>query len=421
MTNSTLVQRDEKVIWHPFTQHGLNLPVLPVTAGEGAYLILEDGRKILDGISSWWVNLHGHGNSEIAQAIQNQATRLEHVMFARFTHAPAVEYAELLTSHSALQGAGLSRVFYSDNGSTAVEAALKIAFQYFWNQGNIQRTRFLALHDSYHGDTLGAMAVGEPDGFHSQFRKLMPEVDFVQIGNLEQLKDLLEKRGHSYAAFIFEPLVQGAGGMKIYSSEFLESAVRLCQSYGILTIADEIFTGYFRTGKCFAFEYTNIQPDLLCLSKGITGGFLPLAVTLASNRIFEAFISKEIKHAFLHGHSYTANPIACAAAIASWKLLHSEESQSRISRIVKRTQAHIDRLRQHPRVKSARCLGTIGAVEMENQMSYFSSNSGSLMTTALEKGVLIRPLGDVLYSVPPYCVTEEEVDRIYGVMEGLLG
>ncbi len=420
----SLSERDGDVLWHPYSQHGLNRPILPVVSGSGAYLKLSDGREILDAISSWWVNIHGHSHPRLVQAIQKQASQLEHVIFSGFTHEPAVELAELLTQQASIRKSGLRKVFYSDNGSTAVEVALKMAFQFYLNRGMEPRNRFLALSHSYHGDTLGAMAVGEPKGFHSQFRSLMPQVDFVDSNHWEQLEVRLAEHGKDYAAFIFEPLIQGAAGMKLISPRFLERAVQLCRKHGILVICDEIFTGFYRTGKCFAFEHMNLVPDLLCVSKGITGGFLPLAATLTSEEVYEAFLSKEIRTAFLHGHSYTANPIACAVAVESWKLLHTSECQQRIQDIVEITEKRISRFKEDPnlfsKLKDARCLGTIGAIELKNDQNYFSSHAINWMDLAIEKNVLLRPLGNVLYTVPPYCVNSEEIHRIYDVMEALL-
>ncbi len=421
METLSLAERDRQVIWHPYSQHGLNQAVLPVVSARGAYLKLADGREILDGISSWWVNLHGHAHPKIVSAIAAQAAQLEHVIFAGFTHDPAVRLAEFLTQYGPIRNAGLSRVFYSDNGSTAVEVALKMAYQYHLNLGRKPRERFLALSHSYHGDTLGAMAVGEPSGFHTQFRRLMPQVDFVNPGDFKQLQQILNQNSDSYAAFIFEPLVQGAAGMRMYDAHYLQEAVKLCQSQGVVAICDEVFTGFYRTGKCFAFEHTDIKPDLLCLSKGITGGFLPLAVTLAHDRIYNAFLSKEIRTAFLHGHSYTANPIACAAGVESWRLLQSVECREQISMIERITRKHIDQLKSHPRIKAARCLGTIGAVEINEDLNYFSSKPRSFLNLALEKNVLLRPLGNVLYALPPYCIMEQELDYIYNTIRELLG
>ncbi len=401
----TLEERDASVIWHPYSQHGLKYPILPVVSAQGAYLYLEDGRKILDGISSWWVNLHGHAHPRIARAIAAQCEKMEHVIFAGFTHEPAVKLAETI-----MGGTHFARAFYSDNGSTAVEVALKIAYQYHLNRGDTKRQKFLALRHSYHGDTLGAMAVGEPDGYHAHFRSLLPRVDFVEPCDLGALKDL-----GSYAAFIFEPMVQGAGGMRMYPASYLREAIGMCRSHGVLTIGDEVFTGFFRTGTCFAYEYLGIAPDLLCLSKGITGGFLPLAMTLATESIFEVFCSQDMRQAFLHGHSYTANPVACAAALESWSILHSEECQARLTVIQAITRERIKRF------KKARCIGTIGAVEMQGEhRSYLNAPPALLARQALARGVLLRPLGDVIYTVPPYCVTDQELHLIYDVIEEML-
>jgi adenosylmethionine-8-amino-7-oxononanoate aminotransferase len=420
-TMSSLVERDRKVIWHPYSQHGLNRAILPVASAQGAYLKLSDGREILDAISSWWANIHGHSHPRIVKAIEKQSSTMEHVIFSGFTHEPAVQLAETLVQYPPLSKIGMSRVFYSDNGSTAVEVALKMAYQFHANRGHKGRKRFIALKNSYHGDTLGAMAVSEPEGFHTVFRPLMPAVDFIDVGNLDQLQQLLDQSPESHAAFIFEPLVQGAAGMQIYDASFLIDAVELCRSKGVLTIADEVFTGFFRTGKCFAFEHARIKPDLVCISKGITGGFLPLAVTLATEEIFEAFVSQEIRTAFLHGHTYTANPITCAAALESWEILQSSECRAKVELLTTLTQKHIEKFKDHSRVQSARCIGTIGAVELRaDQMNYFSSKTSSIMDFALERNVLLRPLGSVVYAVPPYCCTEQEISRIYQVMGELL-
>ncbi|MEW6055352.1 MAG: adenosylmethionine--8-amino-7-oxononanoate transaminase [Bdellovibrionota bacterium] len=422
MSNNTqsLQEMDHEFIWHPYSQHGSNQDILPVISAKGAYLTLENGREILDAISSWWVNIHGHAHPTITEAIATQAKRIDHVMFAGFTHAPAVELARILVTATRARGMRLDRVFYSDNGSTAVEVALKMAFQYHYNRGDKTRTRFIALRGSYHGDTLGAMAVGEPEGFHTQFRRLLTEVDFVTPGNISELEELIAKNSESHAAFIFEPMVQGASGMQMYPAAYLEAAVYLCKKHRVLTIADEVFTGFYRTGKCLASEHARLSPDLFCLSKGITGGILPLAVTLASEEIFDAFLSKDLSSAFLHGHSYTANPIACAAAIASWKLLQTPKCLSRIEEITSVTHQSVQRLKTHPKVAATRSLGTIGAIELNVPDGYFSDLGSKLLRAALERNVLLRPLGRVVYAVPPYCTTPDEVRRIYNVMEEII-
>jgi adenosylmethionine-8-amino-7-oxononanoate aminotransferase len=418
MVPSGLVEKDQKVIWHPYTQHALDREALPIASAAGAYLKLEDGSNVVDGISSWWVNLHGHCHSEIVKAITEQSEKMDHIIFAGFTHAPAVELAQLLLEGANRSGGLFARAFFSDNGSTAVEVALKMSFQFHRNRGEKGRNRFLALKQSYHGDTFGAMAVGEPAGFHTQFRKLLASVDFVEPGDSKALQLMLDEHGSEYAAFIFEPLIQAAAGMKTYDSEFLREAVKGCREKGIVTIADEVFTGFYRTGFVFASQKAEVDPDLMCLSKGISGGFLPLAVTLTTEEIYAAFLSSEIRSAFLHGHSYTANPIACAAAISSWHILHSEKTQQRIAAISKKTQDRITGIGAvSKRVKDSRNLGTIGVIELANDRTYFNSSGRSIFKWALSKGVFLRPLGNVIYAVPPYCCTDDEIDLIYDVIE----
>lgn len=415
--NSSLQQRDKEVIWHPYTQHGIEAEFIPVISGEGAWLTLADGKKILDGISSWWVNLHGHGNPFIAEAIYQQAKKLDHVIFAGFTHEPAILLAETLIAAVKQRDTDLSRCFYSDNGSTAVEVAMKMAFQYYKNKGEKSRTRFIALNNSYHGDTLGAMSLTARGGYHQHFSELLSEVDFIESDNIASLQELLEEKPQQHAALIIEPMLQGAGGMILHSKEFLQQIAKLCREQNIFLICDEILTGFYRTGRCFAFEHATIKPDFLCLSKGITGGFLPLAVTLTTDKVFEAYRSNDVSKALFHGHSYTANPIACAAALASWELLHQEATQHAISRISEITASMIKSLAQHPAVSSARCIGTLGAINLPSINSYFTSIAPKIRNLALENGVLLRPLGATLYALPPYCVTNDELTQIYTTMQ----
>ncbi len=407
---ASLSDRDRKVVWHPYTQHGLGLPLLPVVRAEGAWLHLEDGRRILDAISSWWVNLHGHGHPALARALAGQARELDHVLRAGATHEPAVLLAETLVAAVQARGTSLSRVFYSDDGSTAVEVALKMAWQWGLQTGRTP-SRFLALEGGYHGDTLGAMAVGAHSGMHEPFAPLLPPVDFVPPGDVPALEAALAAGGH--AAMILEPMVQGTAGMRMHSADYLRDVQRLCRQHGVLLILDEVFSGFYRTGPCFAFEHAGVSPDLLCLSKGLTGGTLPLAVTLSTESVYEAFLSTDRRRAFLHGHSYTGNPIGCAVALASWALLHEAGAAEARERIASRTRAHVAQL-------GGRSLGTIGAVDL-TAGDYFSDLALRLQRAALERGVLLRPLGPVLYSVPPYCTTEAEVDLIYEVVAALRG
>ena len=419
MTTS-LGERDRRLLWHPYTQHGLGVAPLEVASARGAWIELADGRRLLDAISSWWVNLHGHSHPEITEAIAAQAGRLEQVIFGGFTHEPAVALAELLVAAATERGTALRRVFYSDDGSTAVEVALKMAYQYQAQRGAPERRRFVALKGAYHGDTLGAMAVGEPSGFHALFRPLLPEVDFVEPGDAPALARIFADRPGRHAALIVEPMVQGAGGMRMHDAAWLREAERLCRDSGALLICDEVFTGFYRTGRLFAFEHAGLRPDFITLSKGLTAGAIPLAATLATQEVFDAFVSDDRSRAFMHGHSFSANPIACAAGLASWKLLHSAACQQRIAAISAATAAGVARLARHPAARRARQLGTIGAVDIEGPPGYFSTMGPRLCEAALRRGVLLRPLGNVLYAVPPYCVTDEEIALIYETMERLL-
>ncbi|HLG20227.1 MAG TPA: adenosylmethionine--8-amino-7-oxononanoate transaminase [Bdellovibrionota bacterium] len=408
--------RDRQYLWHPYSQHGWQTPTLKVSSASGAYLTLEDGRKILDAVSSWWVTLHGHAHPKIAEAIAKQARQLEQVIFAGFTHEPAVRLAETLIMTMRERGTQLARVFYSDNGSTAVETALKMAYQFHRKRGDQKRQRFLALRHGYHGDTFGAMMVSDPNGFHSDFKNFFPHVDFVEPDDFEGLKIAVQEDSDNYAAFILEPMIQGAEGMRIYSAEFLREVRNLCSKHGIFLICDEVFTGFYRTGTAFAFEHARIAPDIICLSKGLSGGFLPFAATLCTEEMFSAFVSDELSEAFLHGHSYTANPLGCAAALASWNLLHETACQDRIQRIAALTREEIEKLSSHPAVVLARSIGTIGAVSLRTKEGYFAPIGRKVFPMAIEEGVLLRALGNVLYAVPPYCVTDEEMKRIYAVM-----
>ncbi len=419
-TKNYLQERDQKVIWHPFTQHGLESEFPAIVAAKGAYLELADGQRILDAISSWYVNLHGHAHPAIAQAIYTQAQHLDQVMFAGFTHEPAVRLAETLIEAVQNRGTTLSRCFYADNGAAAVEIAMKMAFQYHKNRGNTTRTRFLSLANAYHGDTIGAMSVSDQHGFAETFQELFFPVDFIEPDDTHALEKCLQEKAEQYAGFVLEPMVQAVGGMRIHSAEFVRNVAALCKKHGLLLICDEIFTNFYRTGRCFAFEYAGIQPDLLCLGKGLTGGFLPLSAVLATEAIFTTYHSQDIRKAFLHGHSFTANPVACAAGLASWQILQQPETQEAIQRISAQTRDWVNRLALHPRCRKAYSLGTIGAIEIDGFPNYFANVGPKIRAYTLARQVLLRPLGPVLYAIPPYCTTAAEIDKIYGVMASLL-
>lgn len=418
-----LQQRDKEVIWHPFTPLMQNLEVLPVRRGRGAYLELEDGRQVLDAISSWWVNLHGHSNEHIATCIAQQARELEHVIFAGFTHEPAVRLAERLIS---ILPAGQSKVFYSDNGSTAVEVAIKMALQYWYNKG-IQRRKIVALEGAYHGDTFGAMSVGDRSSFVKPFAPFLFDVEFIPMpepGNFElvrsRFRDLIA--AGEVAAFIFEPLVQGSAGMRMYSAESLNELLFMAREHEVLCIADEVMTGFGRTGKLFASNYLLNKPDIFCLSKGLTGGTMPLGVTTCTAAVQDAYRDPDIMKTFFHGHSFTANPLSCAAANASMDLLLQDDCQERIASITYQHQLFVDRMKDHPKIENIRSTGTIMALDIRTgeETSYFNSKRNSLYQHFLDQDILLRPLGNTLYILPPFVITVEELDRVYAAIERLL-
>jgi adenosylmethionine-8-amino-7-oxononanoate aminotransferase len=401
------------------------LPPLLVKRGDGVYLELEDGRRIIDCISSWWVNIHGHSHPKIARAIYEQALKLEHVIFAGFTHEPAENLAKRLLTH--LPGR-LSKIFYSDNGSTAVEVALKMAIQYWHNSGQA-RTRLLAFDGGYHGDTLGSMSVGRTAPFWEPFKSMMCAVDTVpypitwdldtQAEEREQesidcLQRLIESNPSAYAAIIIEPLIQGAGGMKFCRLEFLQKLQRLACELGVLLIYDEVMTGFGRTGDWFACSKSQTTPDIVCISKGITGGFLPLAVTVTSDKIFNGFYSDDVSKTFFHGHSYTANPLACAAALASMDILEQSTESFLDAEKLNRTAA-AEFLSSQNLIKDMRFCGTITAFEVTTSdgNNYFDSIGSVMRQKFLDRGFLIRPLGNTLYLMPPYCLTNEQRLEIF--------
>ena len=418
----SLQEKDRQYIWHPFTQMKNAQNILPIVKAEGLYLFTEDGRKIMDGVSSWWTNLHGHSHPYLAKAVSNQFNTLEHVIFAGFTHPKAIELAEQIIGKLPY----LDKVFFSDNGSTAVEVALKMAFQYWHNQ-NQAKTKIIAFKDAYHGDTFGAMSVGGRNAFNQPFFSFLFDVEFIDVptkGNEEktllQLKNLVKKK--DVAAFIFEPLVQGSAGMVMYAPEILEKLVKLCKTNDVLTIADEVMTGFGRTGKWFATDYINTKPDLVCLSKGLTGGAMPLGLTVCTDEIYNAFLSNDHSKTFFHGHSFTGNPLACAAACASLDLLEKVETWKQIEMIVKSHQVFKSKIASNPKLKEVRQTGTILAIEFNTNesSSYFNNLRDELYQFFLNKNILLRPLGNVLYILPPYCIKEVELMVIYQAIEEYL-
>lgn len=428
----SLLSRDRESVWHPYTQHFGADPFLPVASAKGALLVDTSGNAYLDMISSWWVNLHGHGCEAIAEAIGTQARRLDHVHFAGVTHDPAVRLAESLVKRTELGGA---KVFFSDNGSTAVEVALKIALQFWKNKGRT-RSRILALEGGYHGDTVGAMSLGRSSGFFNAFQNWMFSVETVPVPHtwtghepmseedrvLHELGAMLSERGGDFAALIVEPLVQGACGMRFHSERFLNALCGLARSFEIPVIFDEVMTGFYRLGTHFACLQTAFKPDMVCLSKGITGGVLPLGATVVQNRFFEAFLGDSFAAALAHGHSYTANPITCAAALASLALIDLPGFEDRVLAISRWLSEGLSKIGADQRITKVRVRGTIAAFELGGEDARYGAGGGRpLARFAQERGVIIRPLGNVVYVMPPYCVEETQVARCFDVVSEWLG
>jgi adenosylmethionine-8-amino-7-oxononanoate aminotransferase len=421
MSNNT---PSSEIIWHPFTRaKGEELPI-HIQSGKGTLLFDEQGKSFIDSISSWWVNIHGHAQPFIAEQIYKQAQELEHVIFAGFTHTPAKELAASLIK---LLPSSFSKLFFSDNGSTAVEVSIKIALQYWHNQNIKHKTKIIAFENAYHGDTFGAMSVGAKSTFNLPFQQHLFSVDHIPVPTAENLStvkqlfsDLL--KSGEVAAFIFEPLVQGAGGMLMHEAKHLDELLKIAKQQKVVCIADEVMTGFGRTGKNFAIEYLTQQADIICLSKGITGGFMPLGVSICTSEIFEAFNSDNIHHTFFHGHSYTANPLSCAAANASMQLLVSDACQQQIKWIESQHQQFADSLKAESLVKNIRHTGTIIAFELETteKTSYFNSIKKEISNFCLNEGVLLRPLGNVVYIMPPYCITATELEKVYAVIKKLI-
>ncbi len=413
---SNILQRDKDFVWHPFTYLKHAEEPINIIKSEGAYYFDDKGNKIIDAISSWWVNLHGHSHPYIAKKISEQLNTNAHSIFSGFTHQGAVDLAERLLKHLPQNQ---SKIFYSDNGSTAVEVGLKMCLQYWHNQG-VNKTTFIAFEGAYHGDTFGGMSVGARNAFNNAFSPLLFNVVHIPLpnqNNIELVKSKLTSvlKEESCAGFIYEPLVQGAAGMRIYDAEHLEILIQICKENNCLCIADEVMTGFGRTGKFFASDYIQIQPDIICLSKGITGGFMPLGVTSCTSSIYCAFISDDKMKTFFHGHSYTANPTACAAALASMDLMEEKSTWKNIERI---NISHLDFMKSivnESNINSICVLGTILSIELKTseQTGYLNSLAEKIPSYFIKKGILIRPLGNIIYLIPPYCISDLDLGYIY--------
>lgn len=435
---SSLVSRDARVVWHPYTQMLTRPAPLPIVRGDGVYLYTDDGRRLLDGFSSWWVTIHGHAHPRLNAALAAQAAQLEQVVFANCTHAPAVELAERLID---VLPPGLARVFYSDNGSTAVEVAMKLACQYWRNRGEPRRRRFITLRHAYHGDTVGAMSASEDSVFTQPFAPMLfdvsralapycyrcplglerPACGIACLGDrapAEQatLGALLAQLGGLVAGVIVEPMLQGAGGMIVWPAEFLAGVRKLCDEHGVLMIADEVLTGFGRTGRMFACEHASVTPDIICLSKGLTGGYLPLGATVVTEPVYAAFLSEDRTKTFFHGHSFTANPLACAVAVESLRMFADSDVMGKVAELEGWLTHGLTPLRSLPMVGDVRVIGGVGVIELVSDADStaaggYLDNIGPRLTQAfLDRGLLLRPLGNVLYVMPPYVITGLETE-----------
>ncbi|MCW8916307.1 MAG: adenosylmethionine--8-amino-7-oxononanoate transaminase [Magnetovibrio sp.] len=405
-------------IWHPFTQHALIPKMTKVDRAEGAYLYTPEGKRITDAISSWWVVTHGHCHPALVEAAREQAGKLDQVIFAGHTHNPAEQLAEELVK---LAPEGLSKVFYSDSGSTAVEVALKMALGYWHNIGEAQRQKIVVMEHSYHGDTIGTMSAGERGVYNQAYSPLLFDVETIpfptpgkEAETVQALEDILTDNQDKVAAFIVEPLVLGAGGMMMYSPEVLKNLKIICEKHDVVFIADEVMTGWGRTGTMWACDQAGIAPDIMCTSKGLTGGFMPLAVTMCQDRFFDAHYSQDRARMFFHSSSYTANPIACAVAYANTGIWKDEPVQERIDTVVKHHTQHLDTLKDNPQFENLRQCGTIAAMDIKvSDQGYLSNIAPQLYDNFQAQGLLLRPLGNTVYIMPPYCVSSGDLNEIY--------
>jgi len=406
--------RDKKHLWHPLTQHGLNPDHLPLVRARGSYLYDEKGKAYIDGISSWYTCMYGHCNPEITSRVKQQLDQLDQVVFSGFTHPPAIELSEKLVK---ILPGGINKIFFSDNGSTSVDVAIKMALQYHFNRGE-KRNKIVALENAFHGDTFGAMSVSGLSVYNGPFEDFLLEIERIPVPN-DQNIDALEIRfkkilqDQDVAAFIFEPLVQGAAAMHMYPARHLEVLMELARSHGALTIADEVMTGFGKTGRNFASDYLKEGPDIICLSKSLTAGVAPMALTCCSQNVFDAFYDKEVSKGFFHGHTYSANPLACAAALAGMNLLETDAIQDSIQRIAESHTQFKAEVKKHPMVKSTRSLGVIFALDLDIETERYGNLRDRLYRFFMDQGVFLRPLGNTIYLLPPFTIAEEELTLLY--------
>ena len=428
-----ILAKDKKFLWHPFTQSSFSEDPIIISSAKDEKLFDIEGKEYIDLISSWWINTHGHCRNEMVNSVFNQSKKFEQVLFAGFTHHPAVDLAARIVD---ILPKNLSRVFYSDNGSTSVEIAMKVAIQYWHNLGK-KKTKFVAFSGGYHGDTFGAMSVGKTTGFYKPFEDILHKNSFIpfpedwwgnnQLEESERLAmnaayKIVEKEKGKIAAVILEPLVQGAGGMKICRKEFLDKLVKMFKDQGILVIFDEVMTGFGRTGKMFATDHLTMKPDIICLAKSLTGGFIPLAATVFSEEIHKVFVDTNFNKTFLHGHSFSANPVACAAALSSLNLFNEDKTFTKIEEISKIHNDCLKKISKLQNISKIRKLGTIAAFDIliGNNSSYLNNIGKKIKALSIKKGLFIRPLGNVIYLLPPLCITEKQLAKSYNIIFDIL-
>ncbi len=417
----TLTERDKKYIWHPLKQHQTHPESLGIVKAKGVMLTDEHGNEYIDAISSWYTCMFGHCNDYIINKVHAQMQQLDQVMFSDFTHPAAVELSEKLI---AILPKNQSKIFFNDNGSTAVESAIKMALQYYFNTGE-KRTAFIAFENGFHGDTFGAMSASGLSVYNGPFEDFLIDVQRIPTPNgknhneiLRQLEEIVIH--NNVAAFIYEPIVQGAAGMKIHDINGVDEILQFCKNHEIITIADEVMTGFGKTGKNFASEYMETKPDIICLSKALTGGMVPMAITSCTQKIYDAFLSNDIAKGYFHCHTYSANPIGCAAAIASIELLQSEEIKTNIKRISKAHKEFSEKIASHKKVKSTRQIGVIFALDLNTNTERYGSLRDILLSSFMKEGIFLRPLGNTIYIQVPYIITMEQLDKIYNTIEKIL-
>lgn len=417
----TLKERDKIHLWHPLKQHQTHPDSLAIVKAKGCTLTDEDGKDYIDAISSWYTCMFGHCHPYIIDKVTLQMQQLDQIMFSDFTHRPAIELSEALIS---ILPEGQNRIFFNDNGSTAVESAIKMALQYYFNKGE-KRSTFIAFENGFHGDTFGAMSVSGLSVYNGPFENFLMQIHRIPVPNgnntaaiLEQLESICASE--SIAGFVYEPLVQGAAGMKIHDAEGLNSILNYFKSQGILTIADEVMTGFGKTGRHFASDYVKTKPDIICLSKALTAGLVPMAITACTESVYEAFLGESIAEGFMHCHTYSANPVACAAALAAIELLQSEEIQTKINRISESHKAFQNKIASQPNIKSTRSLGVILAIDLNTEANRYGDLRDKLLSFFMENGVFLRPLGNTIYIQPPYIISEGELQKVYQTIEDAL-